>query len=124
MASLLSILGLVLQTLLSALLPLLSRPSVGEESKPSPTSYNEWLSTWKRMVGCVLLGSLLLQLLGGCTQHSFIVAKPESYGYVTERVEVKALWPDSTGKLIESSGTLPPGTVLLVPKDGGPTTRP
>ena len=99
MATLLSIIALVLQTLLGAFLPLLSKPSAGEESKPSPKSYNEWLGEWKRMVGCVFLGSFLLSLPGGCTRREFIVAKPESYGYITERVEVRALWPDAKGEV-------------------------
>ena len=65
----------------------------------------------------------LLTLLSGCVASRYIVAKPDSYGYVTERTTVKALWPDADGKLTEAVGTLPPGTVILIPRDGGPTTR-
>ena len=68
--------------------------------------------------------STLLLLCAGCSHTEYLVAKPASYGYVTQRAAVKALWPDASGKLVEAEGTLPPGTVILVPKDGGPSTQP
>ena len=66
---------------------------------------------------------ILSLLLSGCGSTQYIVAAPGSYGIVTKRADVMALWPDAKGNLVEAQGSLPPGTRLLVPADGGPATE-
>ena len=71
------------------------------------------------------MSMLLLFCLSGCIQTpTFLVEHPAAYGYITQRVTVKGLWPDGSGKLVEAQGELPPDTVILVPADGGPAGMP
>ena len=83
------------------------------------------LSLYPVWMWLMILAGLLLPFLNGCTTREFVVAKPGDYGYIADEAKgVNVLWPIGNGKFELHKGTLPPGTVVLVPKDNGPTTRP